>query len=169
MTLPTLNSSPNCVVRSLEQQLEATVLHKDDHCTAGVHSEQDSARYGTPSTKRKKEETLRPMETASQQVPATTTTAPLKDVRDLIFQLCARTGSLSTLFCQNTMPLDHDHDAVNSTTPISDQVIATVVQLMQQLMDLSTALAIDLGQACYAKIELNNRKYPVDLCKVRPR
>jgi hypothetical protein len=39
-------------------------------------------------------------------------------------------------------------------------------QMMALLIDLSFGLSINLHDACIKKIQLNQRKYPVELCKV---
>ena len=105
------------------------------------------------------DESVRPDDTIKLPVP-------IYQVRNLIFQLCAITGSLSALFWQR-MPLDNGAaSARDDGRKVPQEVVTVMVQLLQQLMDLSTALSIDLGKACMAKIALNNRKYPVKLCKV---
>ena len=163
----TLFDSPNCVVRSLEQQLAATHLASDDDNMAeNSKLESTSAAYKTPT--KKEEETLQEPAKSMIQLPTS-----LQIVRNLIFQLCAITGSLSSLFWQkmpldrNILVLDASPPSMGSTTAVPDEVVVVMVELLQQLMNLSTALALDLGKVCYNKIELNNRKYPVNLCKVR--
>ena len=155
--------SPNCVVRSLEQQLEASNLTEDDNKAANSKME-GGAAYKTP-IKKEVEGSFQQPEKVTMQLPTS-----LQAVRNLIFQLCGITGSLSNLFWQK-MPFDQSKtpgaSSSTSTTPVPDEVIVVMVQLLQQLLKLSTALSLDLGQVCYNKIELNNRKYPVDLCKVR--
>ena len=163
----TLFDSPNCVVRSLEQQLAATHLASDDDKMAENSKPESSAAYKTPT--KKEEESLQEPAKSMIQLPTS-----LQIVRNLIFQLCAITGSLSILFWQK-MPLDRSIVALDasppsmssSTTAVPDEVVVVMVELLQQLMNLSTALALDLGKVCYNKIGLNNRKYPVNLCKVR--
>jgi len=146
------SDSPNCVVRSLDNQLAglSSMSSSKDSASAGAGSEEAVSPYQHSPMKSDTQATLQ---------------APMKDIRNLIFQLCALTGSLSTLFWQK-MPLDQHHEPNNSSTTAPEEAVTVMVQLLQQLMELSTALSIDLGKACLTKIELNNRKYPVELCKV---
>jgi len=154
---PASSSSPNCVVRCLEHQLAATRLakeeHDDDNNNVGYKYSHSTNNISSPIKEQK------------ETTGVVTIPTPLKDVRNLLFQLCALTGSLSTLFWQQ-MPLDHDLGD-NTTSTIPTEVVDGMAQLLRKLLELSAALSIDLGAACLAKIVLNNRKYPVDLCKVR--
>jgi len=144
------SDSPNCVVRSLCNQPAGLGMSSSKDSAAAAGSEETASSYQHSPMKSDTQATLQ---------------APMKDIRNLIFQLCALTGSLSTLFWQK-MPLDHYEPENPSTAAAPEEAVAVMVQLLQQLMELSTALSIDLGKACHTKIELNNRKYPVELCKV---
>ena len=131
-------SSPNCV-RSLEAQLQATTLEMskqhpvDNACTSTSRASPRASRHGV-------------------SIPA---------VRNLIFQLSAVTGSLSSLFLRAAPP---DVDEIESMA--SAAIATAMAQLLNTLLELSCSLSINLHTACCKKIELNGRKYPVELCKV---
>jgi len=166
MTLSS-SDSPNCVVRSLENQLEATTFGKDadDDTSSGTPASASSAGsfgYSSPMIKGAATADESGIRSDDKKIKLP---VPIYQVRNLIFQLSAITGSLSALFWQR-MPLDN-HGAAAEERKVPQEVVDVMVQLLRHLMDLSTALSIDLGKACMAKIALNNRKYPVKLCKVR--
>lgn len=139
---PMPDVSPSCV-RSLEAQLLApAILGK----SIKPQTNQDSSVSRVDSPK------AHPR--ADQQgvsIPA---------VRSLIFRLSAVTGSLSSLFL-SSVPLDGtDQFTANAA------IAATMAHLLKALTELSCSLSINLHSACCKKIDLNGRKYPVELCKV---
>ena len=76
-------------------------------------------------------------------------------VRNLIFQLLYQMGQLSAQFVVTVPPLD------------PEAVATTMGLILMALRKISRALSIPLYEACWKKIQLNQRKYPVELCKVR--
>lgn len=105
--------------------------------------------------------------------------------RVLVQQLGVLTGQLCGAFLQ--VPLDAseqqayfawniasdanageaDDDVGNGTTTIDPAIPKSMVHVLLGLIQLAYVLKIDLHWAILQKMELNNRKYPVDLCKVR--
>jgi hypothetical protein len=84
---------------------------------------------------------------------------PWSVVRDQILQLTVVTGNLSSLFL--------NHPRTPPPTHPDDLLPRSIVTVLQVLWDISQSLHIPLAMACQNKINLNNRKYPIDLCKVR--
>lgn len=75
--------------------------------------------------------------------------------RNVIFQILIHMGALSSQF------MDVHRITENRTA------VGTIMgKMMALLMDLSNGLTINLHDACMKKIQLNQRKYPVELCKV---
>ena len=98
---------------------------------------------------------------ATTIVPQQNYTIPLATTRTLLFQLIVLVGNLSSSFLQH-MPLDGDTNySSNHSQPIMRQILNHLQQLTQTLSPL------DLETIIYNKMELNARKYPVELCRVR--
>jgi hypothetical protein len=76
-------------------------------------------------------------------------------VRNVIFQILVHMGTLSSQFMDAHRITEH-HAAIGTTMGL----------MMTSLIDLSFGLSINLHDACLKKIQLNQRKYPVELCKV---
>ena len=81
-------------------------------------------------------------------------------IRNLVLRLTVVMGTLSSLFL-TMMPSD-DSDFFECNT----QITSNMTNLLRTLINLSSTLTINLYKACSKKIDLNCRKYPVDLCKV---
>mmetsp|Transcript_12489 Transcript_12489/g.26584 ORF Transcript_12489/g.26584 Transcript_12489/m.26584 type:complete len:341 (+) Transcript_12489:63-1085(+) len=113
---------------------------------------------------------------------ATTSSSPssnssLAEARDHIFELGSIVGQMCALFASPAIPRDpiacrerpsrHDHpfwlDRDNS--PEKERVAAQLGRVFLQLFAVAAACRIDLRTAILKKVELNGRKYPVDLCK----
>ena len=86
----------------------------------------------------------------------------LSAVRNCIFHLSTRMGQLSALFLQDY----HWQDPASIPEECIAILSSEMGHMMLILMKLSTGLSIDLPTACWKKIQLNERKYPVELCKV---
>lgn len=86
----------------------------------------------------------------------------LSTIRNFIFSLSIRMGHLSSQFMQVRN--------WKNPTSIPEEVLTIIATEMGHmitiLMELSNGLSIDLHVACMKKIQLNERKYPVELCKV---
>jgi hypothetical protein len=97
----------------------------------------------------------------------------IADVRDEIFHLSAIVGRLSTLFLSE--PHNHSKQKVLPATSTSfpsssEQLKAGHFQhgrVFIQLFVIARVCGIDLRKSILKKVELNGRKYPVKLCKVR--
>lgn len=141
--LSTSESSPNCV-RSLDAQLEATTLVSKD-------------------AKHEGDARISPSVASLKAVPRdkTNNELPIYAIRNLVIRLTVVTGTLSSLFL-TTVPSDGTEFFKGNAV-----VATTMAHLLTALMELSSSLAINLHMACCKKIDLNCRKYPVDLCKVR--
>lgn len=75
-------------------------------------------------------------------------------IRDSLFFLSSIAGQLSMLFIE-----------YNEETHKID-VGSKILSMLLALVDISCLLSINLHHACYRKIELNNKKYPLALCQV---
>jgi hypothetical protein len=103
---------------------------------------------------------------------------PLHETRSLILRLTVLVGNLCSLVLQ-TIPLD---PAIVATTSFKDgrsttsssssgyvansEVRKSLAQILSCLLDVSASASINLETSILKKMELNRRKYPVDLCKV---
>lgn len=129
-------TSPNCV-RSLAGRLE---LEADCEATAGIGKHHSSVTGLTANI--------------SQDEPKVE--FQLRESRDSIFHLMVLVGEASALFLDETAAL-----GINKKR--TEQVLA---QILIALIECAKAMKVDLEKACHAKIELNLKKYPVELCKV---
>lgn len=136
------SSSPNCV-RSLEAQLEAASL------------------MSTPSSSPSSAFTKKSSNDTNDDPPKMMISWSL--VRDQILQLTIVTGNLSSLFLNHRTTTSNNQSDKNVHNQLSPRIVA----VLRVLWELSQSLHILLSIACQNKINLNNRKYPVDLCKVR--
>lgn len=81
---------------------------------------------------------------------------PLRESRDCIFRLTALVGEASSLFLDEEAAL-----GVNK-----EQTEVALAKILIALMEGATTMNINLEKACHAKIDLNLKKYPAELCKV---
>jgi hypothetical protein len=137
---PSSSSSPNCV-RSLEAQLEKASLMSSPESKASAKNTSDGCSNDNDDNN-----------TRAEPIPWSV-------VRDQILQLTVVTGNLSSLFLI--------HPRTPPPTHPDDLLPRSIVTVLQVLWDISQSLHIPLAMACQNKINLNNRKYPIDLCKVR--
>ena len=101
----------------------------------------------------------------------------MSTARDQIFELASMVGNLCTLF------LSVPHDPIQSATerpspdddpfwlepsaPEKDRVANQLGQVFVHMFATAGTCGIDLCTSILKKVELNGRKYPVELCKVR--
>ena len=98
----------------------------------------------------------------------------LSGARDMIFQLGSIVGQMCSIFL--TVP----HDSIKCTERPSlsddpfwleeskekDEVATQLGKVFIQLFTTASVCGIDLCTSILKKVELNGRKYPVELCKV---
>ncbi len=97
----------------------------------------------------------------------------IADVHNEIFHLSAIVGGLSTLFHSEPHNLSK-HKVLSATSisfPTSSEQLKVVHyehgRVFLQLFVIARVCDIDLRMSILKKVELNGRKYPVELCKVR--
>jgi hypothetical protein len=166
MTKP-LKTSPSCVGSFLEE-IEASMDHSKSHHSlrAQVADAHDDKQ-----------------ETESYSTRLAGAGFPLYETRSLILRLTVLVGNLCFLVLQ-TIPLDPAMGVVARTTTIkaedgrrattsksighaaNSEVRKALSQILACLLDVSASASINLETAILKKMELNRRKYPVDLCKV---
>lgn len=120
-------------------------------------------------------------------VTACTDVAAIADVRDEIFHLGAIVGRLCTFFLSENYRSLKQRDSTSSNTrrasssfwweeeessSSSDEVLKVAAhqqlgEVFLQLFVVAGSIGVDLCTSILKKIELNGRKYPVELCKVR--
>jgi hypothetical protein len=61
---------------------------------------------------------------------------------------------------------DDSAHPTTSNTALNEDLIEAMADLLKDLYWTSTSLRLHLVNAIYSKLELNRRKYPVELCKV---
>ena len=100
--------------------------------------------------------------------------ASISNARDEIFKLGAIVGQMCTLFL--TVP--HDSVEMKERPSLDDdsfwiedsdkkeEVANQMAKVFLQLFATASICSIDLCTSILKKIELNGRKYPVELCKV---
>lgn len=110
------------------------------------------------------------MDSRSIAAEKVATDYPMHEIRSSIFQLSVLAGHLSALFLR-LVPLDPIHDeGVPPSTILalsSSDIASGMTTLLSALLDTSGLLSIDLRLAILSKMELNRRKYPAELCRVR--
>jgi hypothetical protein len=79
--------------------------------------------------------------------------------RDEIFRL----GSIVGRLCSAFLTVAHDGC---SEQKVGDEIALLLGEVFIQLFNVSRACSIDLRLSVLKKMELNGRKYPVELCKV---
>jgi dCTP diphosphatase len=156
MTIAPKSSSPNCV-RSLEAALATAdgmvVVHgkPNDQPPDGVEEAGEKCqRSPTPS----------PQQTSTA---GNNETFPVALVRNLIFRLSALTGSLALVTLRDDADASFDDLDIASLVELNSESI--MARMLATLMRLAASLSIDLHVACHKKIDLNAKKYPVELCK----
>jgi hypothetical protein len=80
----------------------------------------------------------------------------ISNVRNTIFHILIYMGTLSSHFVNENQINDNDSDVIGNI----------LGKMIVSLIDISYGLSINLHDACMKKIKLNQRKYPVELCKV---
>lgn len=91
-------------------------------------------------------------------IEATTIQIPLRDSRNCIFRLAALVGEASSLFLDEEAAFGED---------LKQRTEVVLAKILLALMEGAATMNINLEKACHAKMDLNLKKYPVDLCKVR--
>jgi len=144
----------------------AAVRAVDESPTTG-----DSSTWGTRlfASRRNEDEESKNAIAANDEPPR----IPLDEIRNRLFLLSELAGNLSRIF-RTKVPLDPPPDAPpavgssNLTTiaEIDAGIARGMYRLTAALIDASTLLNIDLRSAVLRKMELNRRKYPVELCQV---
>lgn len=97
------------------------------------------------------------------------------ETRSLILRLSVLVGNLCSLFLQS-IPLDGGSvsttggaGAVTQTLQDTPGIQICMAELLSGLMCTAASVSINLETAILKKMELNGKKYPVHLCKVRRR
>jgi hypothetical protein len=138
-------TSPNCV-RSLAARMEQEADEKE-HPDAVVANSRSLDRSSL----------LSGSSVAHPSPEEVTVEFQLREARDSIFRLMVLVGEASALL------LDEAEALGCANKKRTEQVLA---QILITLMEGAIVMKVDLEKACHAKIELNLKKYPVELCKV---
>ena len=80
--------------------------------------------------------------------------------RSLILGLSVMVGEMSSFVADVSC-----EKKLQSMSPDNEDVARCLGKILHQLLELSRCLSINLEGAIHRKMELNNRKYPVALCK----
>ena len=96
--------------------------------------------------------------------------------RDQVFRLGSIVGQLCSSFL--IVPRDFTNDGTTSNgeskddsfwstaSPFKDELAKQLGNIFLELFAMASLCGIDLRTSILKKVELNGRKYPVDLCKV---
>jgi hypothetical protein len=156
-------TSPTCV-RSLAGRLE----QEADTAAAAEKNKlvrQEEQSVSSPSL-------LSALQIAAANPPqqdddvTTTVEINLRQSRDSIFRLAVLVGQASALFLEDDDEHDDDAVAVAVAANNKTQTEQVLARILIALMNSATVMNVDLEKACHAKIDLNCKKYPVELCKV---
>lgn len=101
----------------------------------------------------------------------------MSNARDQIFQLASMVGNLCTLFLsvphdpiqsatERPSPDDDPFWLESSPSPEKDRVANQLGQVFVHMFATAGTCGVDLCTSILKKVELNGRKYPVELCKV---
>jgi hypothetical protein len=85
------------------------------------------------------------------------------EVRSLILKLSVLVGNLSSVFLR-LVPLDSNHTSITTNMPM--EIATAMGQVLSCLVETAQSLSIDLEHVILNKMELNEKKYPVELCQV---
>jgi len=110
---------------------------------------------------------------ASQNNGANSLATTISDARDQIFQLGAIVGQMCTLFISvphdpiefKERPSLRDDPFWLELSPEKENVANQMGEVFLQLFTIARVCGIDLCTSILKKVELNGRKYPVELCK----
>jgi hypothetical protein len=106
-------------------------------------------------------------ETNDASVRTVTPLLSVHETRSLILRLSVLVGNLCSLFLQ-LVPLDGVSVSTGTQTlQTTPGIQICMAELLSGLLSTAASLEIDLETAILKKIELNGKKYPVKLCKVR--
>jgi dCTP diphosphatase len=98
------------------------------------------------------------VQTSDPQRPSQTIAA----ARNEVFRL----GSIVGKLCSAFLAFPYDGDTQASKKYVNSEIATLLGDIFLQLFQLSRVCGIDLRSCVLKKMELNGRKYPVELCKV---
>jgi hypothetical protein len=114
-----------------------------------------------------------PTGTAEPTPPSPPPSSPFALLRDDVLDLGTAMGQLAAIVRQS-FPLDTvDDEVTNKQPPINDQKagLSPFQQKLSEMWSLlvrtASHLSLHLPECTYKKIELNRKKYPAAMCKVR--
>jgi hypothetical protein len=108
------------------------------------------------------------MDERKNDAKETTDLLSVHETRSLILRLSVLVGNLCSLFLQS-IPLDGVSVSTGAQTLQGTPGIQMkMAELLSGLMSTAASVSINLETAILKKMELNGKKYPVHLCKVRP-
>ena len=95
---------------------------------------------------------------------------PMREIRNQMFRLTATVGQVSMKFLECGESLvecnDDDSNVVNVDFDSNmDDIASCLVTQLRHILHLTDLLDMDLALIVEKKMELNRRKYPVELCK----
>ena len=90
----------------------------------------------------------------------------LSDIRSSILQVTVDVGALMAVLLEAYASNSSDSESSSNTTTRT-KLASQVRRLVQSLLQTANHLHLSLHQSVLQKLELNRRKYPVHLCKVR--
>jgi hypothetical protein len=96
--------------------------------------------------------------TAAAQKPQSQSTT-IAAARNEIFRLSSIVGRMASAF------LTAPHDS-RSGVAVGDEIANLLGEVFIQMLQICRVCGIDLRLSVLRKMELNGRKYPVELCKV---
>jgi hypothetical protein len=103
----------------------------------------------------------------SHEAGNTTVEINLRQSRNSIFRLAALAGQASALFLdEEDYHEEHERGGVVAAANDKTRTEQALARILIALMNSAKVMNVDLEKACHAKIDLNCKKYPVDLCKV---
>jgi hypothetical protein len=107
---------------------------------------------------------------ASKTLTSDETLYPVDQIRNRLFSLSALVGKLSAVFLGD-LPLDSQEDGVSDEARTAAFQCSDVADLMTNLLAVleSTAslMSLDVTTCILKKVQLNRKKYPVELCAGR--
>lgn len=86
-------------------------------------------------------------------------------IRDLLFQISSDAGEVSKLLAERECFTTRNGSMSEEEKQKTD-ISSIISTMLSTLVEISSLLSINLQQACCRKIELNSKKYPIELSKV---
>ena len=85
------------------------------------------------------------------------------NVRTHILILSSTAGDVSMMLVEGALQTQSKGEEDKRSCVLASKIL----KMITTLIEISCLVSVNLHQACVQKMEMNRKKYPIDLCKVR--